>query len=69
MNDGFMSSEQIKVQVKQLLADTDYSQLQDVQISNKTEFENYRSLLRAIYKRPSGIQEVPPPPEPQWISE
>ena len=59
-------TEQTKNAIKQALADTDWSQLPDVALDNKTQFAIYRSVLRAfLIDAPAGYM-PPAPPEPVW---
>jgi hypothetical protein len=60
-------TEQTKNAIKQALADTDWSQLPDVKLSNKNEFINYRSVLRAfLVNAPAGYMPSEAP-EPIWV--
>jgi hypothetical protein len=59
-------SEDIKNQLKQALADTDWTQLPDVDLANKAEFTNYRFQLRAYLRYAPPYAIVPPAPEPVW---
>jgi hypothetical protein len=59
-------TEQTKNAIKQALADTDWSQLPDVKISNKDEFVNYRSSLRFFLTDAPAGYTPPPLPEPVW---
>jgi hypothetical protein len=60
---------EVKAIAKQLLLDTDYTQLADVQISNKEAFEIYRKYLRIQYANPTPFIDFLNPPEPQWVQE
>jgi hypothetical protein len=51
---------------KQKLQDSDWSILPDVNLQNKTEWETYRSVLRAIAINPQS-GDVPWPTRPQKI--
>ena len=53
-------------QAKKLLSDTDYSQLADVNLVNKNEFTEYRSLVRAIANNPVPNPVFPVAPTPIW---
>jgi hypothetical protein len=53
-------------QAKKLLSDTDYSQLADVNLVNKTEFAQYRSLVRAMAITPVPDPVFPTAPTPIW---
>ena len=60
-----MPTEEIKNAIKQALADTDWTQLPDVKIENKSEFVTYRSMLRTFLDNaPAAF--TPVPPEPIW---
>lgn len=58
---------EVKAMAKQLLADTDYTQLPDVQISNKKEFADYRQYLRRCYDNPVSFISFIEPPKTQWV--
>ena len=55
-----------KAQAKQKLADSDWSVLPDVQISNKADFENYRAILRGYVISPVTNPTWPTEPTPIW---
>jgi len=58
-------TEQTKNAIKQSLADTDWTQLPDVALENKSEFVTYRSMLRTfLTDAPAAF--IPVPPEPIW---
>lgn len=59
--------ERCKTKAKQLLQETDWSQLSDVMISNKAEFDAYRSAVRAIYFNPVAEPVWPERPEAAWL--
>jgi hypothetical protein len=61
------NDQEVKALAKQLLSDTDYTQLPDVQISNKAEFASYRKYLRACYDSPMPLTPFIEPPKTQWI--
>jgi hypothetical protein len=52
---------------KTLLADSDWSVLPDVNISNKAEFEAYRAQLRTLMFNPVESPVFPTEPQPAWI--
>lgn len=56
-----------KAKAKQLLQETDWSQLTDVAISNKAAFDAYRSAVRAIYFNPVTEPVWPERPEADWL--
>lgn len=52
---------------KQKIFDCDWSVLPDVKISNKSDFENYRSQLRNYILNPVENPVFPEEPKPIWI--
>lgn len=60
---------QFKTAIKEMLAQTDYTQLPDVNISNKSDFAFYRESLRTLYDNNVFLNVMPSPPEPIWVSE
>jgi len=58
-----------KDQAKFLISKSDWAVLPDVKIENKTEFENYRSVLRNYILNPVENPIFPPEPEPIWITD
>lgn len=56
----------MKEYCKILLQETDYSQLQDILISNKSEFALYREAIRQIYFSPNINAFIPEQPKPIW---
>jgi hypothetical protein len=63
------TEDQVKIIAKQLLSETDYTQLPDVNISNKQQFAAYRQYLRNYYDNPFPILPFTEPPKTQWIEE
>lgn len=57
-----------KDEAKKRIAFSDWSVLQDVNISNKQEFINYRSTLRNLILNPVENPIFPVEPTPIWIS-
>jgi hypothetical protein len=55
-----------KNQAKILIAYSDWSVLPDVQLENKTDFENYRSILRNYILNPVENPIFPEEPQPIW---
>ena len=55
-----------KDKAKQLIASSDWSVLPDVSITNKLEFENYRSQLRNLIINPVEDPIFPVEPNPIW---
>lgn len=54
-------------EAKKRIADTDWSVLPDVNISNKAEFEAYRAQLRTLIITPVENPTFPTEPQPVWI--
>lgn len=54
-------------EAKKRLAASDWSVLPDVNISNKAEFETYRSALRTLVFNPVAEPTFPTEPQPIWI--
>jgi hypothetical protein len=57
-----------KETAKQKISFSDWSILPDVKIENKTEFENYRSILRNYILNPVENPVFPVEPDPIWIN-
>jgi len=57
-----------KEKSKELISKSDWSVLPDVKIENKTEFENYRSILRNYILNPVENPVFPVEPDPIWIN-
>lgn len=55
-----------KSKAKQLISNSDWSVLSDVNITNKSEFENYRSILRNLILNPIEDPIFPIEPTPIW---
>jgi hypothetical protein len=55
-----------KAQAKSLLAASDWSVLPDVQITNKSAFDNYRAILRGYVISPVANPDFPVEPQPEW---
>jgi Phage tail assembly chaperone protein len=55
-----------KAQAKALLAASDWSSLPDVQITNKSAFDNYRAILRGYVISPVTDPTWPTEPQPVW---
>ena len=56
--------EQVKAKAKELLEQTDYAVLSDVNIINKDDFISFRSNVRMVYLNPNynwSFQDVPTP--------
>lgn len=58
--------QQNKLQAKRLLEETDWSQLADVNLTNQTDFNTYRAILRTIVLDPPVIVSWPAKPESVW---
>lgn len=56
-----------KDEAKKRIADSDWSVLPDVKISNKLDFENYRTILRNYILNPVENPIFPEEPNPIWI--
>lgn len=52
---------------KQLLAATDFSQLADVQLANKSEFDSYRATIRNYAINPVTNPVWPNQPKSVWM--
>ena len=61
-----IKKEQCKLESKKLIANSDWSVLPDVNISNKSEFESYRSQLRNLILNPVEDPIFPDEPQPIW---
>ena len=55
-----------KATAKAKLAASDWSQMNDVQITNKADFDNYRAILRGYVISPVTNPTWPVEPQPQW---
>ena len=55
-----------KAQAKALLTASDWSVLPDVQITNKSAFDNYRAILRGYVISPVTDPTWPTEPQPVW---
>lgn len=55
-----------KSKAKSLLANSDWSVLPDVQITNKADFDNYRAILRGYVISPVTNPTWPTEPQPIW---
>jgi len=56
-----------KAKAKELISASDWSVLPDVNISNRAEFEEYRSALRELIINPVVNPGFPTEPDPVWI--
>lgn len=61
-----IAKQNCKNQAKILIADCDWSVLSDVKINNKSEFENYRTILRNYILNPVENPNFPTEPTPIW---
>jgi hypothetical protein len=52
---------------KQLLSETDFSQLADVSLINKEEFDTYRNMIRALAINPVADPVWPNQPKAVWM--
>jgi len=55
-----------KNKAKQLIAKCDWSMLPDVGLSNVSDFETYRAVLRNLIKNPVANPVWPTEPDPIW---
>ena len=55
-----------KAKAKELIANSDWSVLPDVNLQNKSEFESYRNILRNYIINPIENAEFPIEPQPIW---
>ena len=55
-----------KEESKKRIANSDWSVLPDVNITNKSDFENYRSQLRNLILNPVEEPIFPEEPQPVW---
>jgi hypothetical protein len=55
-----------KSKAKKLLADSDWSVLPDVGLSNSADFVTYRGILRGLVLNPAVNPEFPTEPTPVW---
>lgn len=56
-----------KEEAKKRISNCDWSVLSDVKISNKSEFENYRAILRNYILNPVENPDWPNEPTPIWV--
>lgn len=57
----------VKAQAEKLLQETDWSQMPDVDLTNKAEFTTYRADVRAIaLNPPTAVTEWPTKPDEVW---
>lgn len=66
MMDNFNNLAQFKSAIEEMLAQTDYTQLPDVNITNKSDFVFYRESLRALYDNNVFLNVMPSPPVAVW---
>ena len=60
----------VKAQAMQLLTETDWTQMPDVDLVNKSDFTTYRAELRVIaLNPPTEVTEWPKKPEEIWTEE
>lgn len=62
----FNSLEEVKAYAKQLLEETDYSALDDINLENKKEFIQYRNTVRYYFFNPSLNVQFPQEPVAIW---
>lgn len=61
-----LKKQNCKNEAKQKISNSDWSVLPDVKISNKSEFENYRAILRNYILNPVEDPSWPQEPDPIW---
>lgn len=61
-----LKKDNCKNQAKLFIANSDWSVLPDVSITNKSDFENYRSILRNLIINPIEDPIFPIEPNPKW---
>jgi len=66
---SIIAKNKCKSKAKQLISNTDWSVLPDVSITNKSEFESYRNILRNYIINPIENPEFPIEPQPIWSVE
>lgn len=66
--DGVYPLEACKREAKRRIADSDWSVLPDVSLSNKSDFEAYRAALRGLIITPVASPEWPTEPDPIWVT-
>jgi len=57
-----------ETQAQQLLSNTDWAVLPDVNLLNKLDFENYRAVVRGLAINPIANPVFPPVPTAKWSS-
>lgn len=55
-----------KAKAKELLAQSDWSQMPDVGLKNSAEFVTYRGILRGLATQPQVNPDFPVEPTPVW---
>lgn len=63
---AYQPKQNCKNTAKQKIKNCDWSVLPDVKISNKSEFENYRAILRNYILNPVEDPSWPQEPDPIW---
>lgn len=63
---AYQPKQDCKDKAKALIANCDWSVLSDVKINNKSEFENYRAILRNYILNPIENPNFPTEPTPIW---
>jgi hypothetical protein len=61
-----INKDNCETKAKDLIANCDWSVLPDVNLQNKSEFENYRSILRNLILNPVENPVFPIEPDPIW---
>lgn len=61
-----LKKDNCEVKAKELISNCDWSVLPDVNLQNKSDFENYRSKLRELIINPVENPVFPIEPDPIW---
>lgn len=64
---AYQPKQNCKDEAKKRIAFSDWSVLPDVNLSNRSDFESYRSVLRNLILNPVENPIFPTEPEPIWI--
>jgi hypothetical protein len=66
IKNSYIDADNCKIHAKMRLLDTDWTQLSDVSIKNKDEFNLYRTIIRQFYLNPVENPFFPERPNPIW---
>jgi len=61
-----LKKSECEAKAKELISKSDWSVLPDVNLQNKSEFQNYRSILRNLILNPIENPIFPIEPTPIW---